>query len=129
MPQDVRFVLPNRPGAAAIGFGALADAGINILAGSGDLRPGETWGFMHVLVDSGDDARAVLEEAGFEVTGVMDVSVHDIDDRPGSLLELCKSYGDDGDNVEVLYSAGNRRWVIGTESMRTEIPGRRLGDS
>ncbi|MEA2433429.1 MAG: hypothetical protein QOG54_886, partial [Actinomycetota bacterium] len=37
MAQDVRFICPNRPGAAAICFGALADAGINVMGACGDL--------------------------------------------------------------------------------------------
>jgi hypothetical protein len=129
MPQDVRFICPNRPGAAAICFGALADAGINVLGACGDLRPGETWGYMHVLVESGEDAKGALEGVGIEVTGVLDVALHKIDDIPGSLLELYRRYSDLEDNVEVLYMAGDSRWIVGTETMRLETPGRRTEEA
>jgi hypothetical protein len=129
MPQDVRFVCPNRPGAAETCFSALAGAGINVLGACGDLRPGETWGHMHVLVEVGDAARAVIEGIGFEVTGVQDVAVHRIDDRPGSLLELYKRYADKEDNVEVLYMSGDSMWIVGTETMREAMPGRRMDQS
>ena len=129
MAQDVRFICPNRPGAAAVCFGALADAGINVMGACGDLRPGETWGYMHVVVESGADAQQALESVGIEVTGILDVDLHQIEDSPGALLELYRRYADSDDNVEVLYMAGDSRWVIGTETMRLDMPGRRVGDS
>lgn len=53
MPMDLRIVLPNRPGAALQVFGALAAEGINIEGVSGDIRPGERWGYIHILVEDG----------------------------------------------------------------------------
>jgi hypothetical protein len=82
-----------------------------------------------VLVESGADAKAALEKVGIEVTGILDVALHRIDDTPGSLLELYGGYADKQDNVEVLYMAGDSQWIIGSETMRLDTPGRRVGDS
>ena len=129
MPTDLRVVLPNRPGALVEALTALGEAGVNIDSFCGDLRPGERWGFLHLLVEDPSDARVALERAGFEVTGEHEVDVVGVEDRPGALAQAVKSYSDEGRNIEVLYTASSGRVAIGTEDMQRPRYGVRMKDA
>ena len=108
---------------------ALGEAGVNIDSFCGDLRPGERWGFMHLLVEDPGDARAALERAGFELTGEHAVELVGIENRPGALAEAVKRYSDEGRNIEVLYTASSGRVAIGTEDMQKPRYGVRVKDA
>lgn len=129
MPSDLRVVLPNRPGALLQALTVLRDAGINIESFCGDIRPGEKWGYMHLLVDDVRSARQAIEKAGLEVTSEHDVDVVPVENRPGALADAVKRYSDDARNIEVLYTARDGRVVIGTEDMQKERYGVRMGDA
>lgn len=129
MACDLRVVLPNRPGALVSACEAVAAAGINVDAICGDLRPGETWGYLHLLVDDGTGARKVLEEAGFEVTSDHHVDIVEIEDRPGELVKAFRKFSERGENLEVVYLAGDTRVVIGSENMRPDMPGVKMTDA
>ena len=129
MANDLRIVLPNRPGALASTLDALAREQITVMSACGDMRPGERWGYLHLLVDDGSAARAVLERQKIEVVSEHHVEIHDIEPGAGALLQTLRSYLDRGDNVEVCYMAMDSRWVIGTESMRQEVIGVRVPEA
>jgi hypothetical protein len=129
MPTDLRIVLPNRPGTTVGACEVLGIEGINIEGVAGDLRPGEMWGYIHLLVEDARAARAALEEAGFDVSGEHEVDVFEIQNRPGALAELIRRYSDAGENIEVLYMAGGSKVVVGTEGMRREISGVKIEDA
>ncbi len=129
MPTDLRVVLPNRPGALMQALIALRDAGVNIDSFCGEVRPGERWGFLHLLVEDAGGASGALEGVGFEITGEHEVDVVDVDDRPGGLAETVKRYADAGRNIEVLYTAGSGRVAIGTEDMQKPRFGVRMKDA
>ena len=126
MAFDLRVVVPNRPGAAAQLLEALADDGVNIEGACGDLRRGETWGYLHVLVDDGDRATEIVEKAGFEVTHSHEVELIPIENKPGSMAETVRSFADKQTNIHVLYIASGDRLVIGTEDQLPQRPGVRL---
>ena len=128
MANDLRIVLPNRPGALASTLDALFREQITVMSASGDMRPGERWGYLHLLVDDGSAARAVLERHRVDIVSEHHVEIHDIEPGAGALLQTLRTYLDRGDNVEVCYMAMDSRWVIGTESMRQEITGVRVSD-
>ena len=123
MRTDLRFVIPNQPGRCARVLEALADAGLNLDGVSGDLRPGERWGVIHILVDDPDKAASILEGLGVEISSRHEAEVHEIEDRPGALAELLAKYSTADDNVEVIYTLSNNRVVVGSESMRARIEG------
>jgi hypothetical protein len=129
MPTDLRIVLPNRPGTTVGACETLGNRGINIEGVAADLRPGETWGYIHLLVEDGAAARAVLEEAGFDISGEHEVDVFEIENRPGALADLIRRYSEAGENIEILYMAGGSRVVVGTESMRRSISGVKVEDA
>ena len=126
---DLRAVLPNRPGALLQALTALSDKGINIESFCGDLRPGETWGYVHILVSDSGRARAALETMGIEVVSEHDVDVIDVANEPGGLADAVRGYSEDFRNIEVLYTARDGRVVIGTEDMQKDRPGVPLKDA
>jgi hypothetical protein len=126
---DLRVVLPNRPGALAEALTSLSDAGVNIQSFCADLRPGDMWGYIHVLVGDSERARQAFARVGFEVVSEHDVEVIDVEDRPGGLAEAVRRYADESRNIEVLYTARDGRVVIGTEDMQKSRPGVRVEDA
>jgi hypothetical protein len=129
MAVDLRIVVPNRPGTAAEMCDAIARAGVNIDGFCGDLRPGERWGYLHVLVEDGARARRAVEEIGFEVLHERRADIVEIEDRPGALAELLRSYSERGINIESLYMSSRGWLVISTEEMLDERPGIKMGDA
>jgi hypothetical protein len=125
---DMRLVMPNRPGALISALQAIADAGINIRGSAGDLRPGEQWGYIHILVDDFEAAQKAIEAVGFEVTSLHDVDVLKLEDHPGAILEAAEPYSAGGQNIEVFYMS-RESLVVGTDAMRKPIPGTRVEDA
>lgn len=128
MPTDLRIVLPNRPGAAGQLFKVLGDEGINIEGACGDLRPGEKWAFVHVVVEDGAAAQRLVEAAGFQVTNTREVDLISVENRPGAFGELFQDLAEKELNVDILYTAANNRLVLGTEDMYPDRPGVRMAD-
>jgi hypothetical protein len=106
----------------------LAVAGVNLDAISGDLRPGDTWGYVHLVVDDAAPVRAVLEPLGVQYAE-HEVELVDIEDRPGAIAEVLRRYRADDRNLEVLYTGGNRKLVVGPEDLRPPTPGVRVEDA
>jgi hypothetical protein len=126
---DLRIVVPNRHGAALNCFEAIAAANVNLEGLWGDLRRGETWGYIHVLVEDADEARAAIERAGFEVDSEQRVEVIDVEDRPGAVAEALTPFRNDARNISVLYMANKTRLVVGTEDMLEGRYGVRMQDA
>ena len=128
MAFDLRVVLPNRPGALLDTCDTLAQAGIELFGFCGDIRPGERWGYLHVLVEDEKAAQAALEAAGIEVTRVSKVDVNVVDRHTGALAEEVQKYSNESRNIEVIYLDTDGRIVVGTDDMLEERPGVRMGD-
>lgn len=128
MPVDLRVVLPNRPGTLAGALEVLAEAEVNVKAMCGDLRAGERWGFLHILVDDVKSARSALEDKGYEIADEHPVVVHPVEDRPGSAHEVIEKYREEGRNIEVIYT-GEQGLIIGSEDMRPPRPGVKMKDA
>jgi hypothetical protein len=129
VPTDLRLVIPNQPGRAAKLLEALAEAGVNLTGICGDIRPGETWGFMHLLVEDDELAVSIVESQGMEITSRHTVNLHDLENRPGAIAETLRTYREKGENVEVIYSISGDRMVVGTDLMREEILGVQVKDA
>jgi hypothetical protein len=127
--KDLRVVIPHRAGATLQMLEALSEAGVNLAGFCGDVRPGETWGYLHVLVPDGDAAREVIESVGLEITHEHEVDVVEVEDRPGALAETMRHYTDVGHNIEVLYIDGHGRIVVGTEAMQGDRVGVNVEDA
>ena len=129
MPTDLRLVIPNQPGRAAQLLAALADAGVNLDGICGDIRPGETWGFMHLLVEDADLAASIVESQGIQITSRHAVNIHELENEPGAIAETLRTYQEKGENVEVIYTISADRMVVGTDLMREEILGVQMKDA
>ena len=123
---DLRLALPNRPGALLQALDVIAQAGVSVEAACGDIRPGERWGYLHVLLDELEPANSALGKAGFEVLSTHDVEIREVGDQPGALAELIREFADAGRNLEVIYTS-SRGVVLGTEDMLTERFGVKMG--
>lgn len=129
MASDLRFVIPNQPGRCARLLEALAEAGVNLEGLCGDLRPGETWGFMHILVEDADKATEILDREGIQVTSRHGVDVHELENRPGAIAETMRAYAEKSENVEVIYTLTGNRIVVGTDAMREPLHGVSVKDA
>ncbi len=131
MSTDIRVVLPNRQGVAMMVLEALAAADINVDGVCADLRTGENWGYLHVLVGDEHEEKvtATVEELGFEVTAVRDVDVIPLEDAPGALAIALRRYSEAGRNIDVMYVASNNRIVVGTEDMHPEKLGVKMSET
>lgn len=128
MRTDLRLAIANRPGTLATACDVLAKAGVTVEGISGDLRPGEKWGYVHVLVSDSDKANEALTAAGVEVIGEHQVELVDIPSGEVNIGEFVTSYTGDR-NMEVFYPTLDGRLAIGTEDMRAERRGVRMGDA
>ena len=115
MAQDLTIILEDQPGTLADVGEALGKAGINIGGLCG--FPSEGKGILHVLVEDGAAARSALEGAGLTVTGLRDVLVFDIEDKPGSFGEMARKIADSGVNVDLTNVASKTRIVIGADAL------------
>ena len=129
MTTDLRLVIPNQPGRAARLLEALAEAGVNLVGICGDIRPGETWGFMHLLVEDAEVAVSIVEKQGMEITSRHTVNLHELENRPGAIAETLRTYREKGENVEVIYTISGDRMVVGTDLMREQILGVQMKDA
>ena len=131
MAVDLRIVVANRPGTSLQILDALAAEGISIRGFCGDIRPGERWGFLHILVNDPDyeNARDVVLRTGVEITSEHEVEVLDMDDRPGAVADAVRRYVDAGRNIEVLYMGANSKLVVGPEDMQKPRYGVRTEDA
>ena len=128
MPTDFRMTISNRPGTLLRICEALAEADVNLDAISGDLRPGETWGFVHIVVEDPVPVRRLLEELGVQ-GAEHEVELVDIEDRPGAIAEVLRRYREEDRNLEVLYTGANLKLVVGPEDLRPPTPGVRMSEA
>ena len=115
MAKDLSVILEDRPGTLADMGEALGKAAINIEGVC--AFPSEGKGVVHILVDDVAAARRALEEVGIEVGDEREVSVLEIEDRPGTLGEVSRRVADAGVNIELVYLATNTRLVIGADDL------------
>jgi hypothetical protein len=129
MSTDLRLAIANRPGTLADACEALSAAGVKVEGVSGDLRPGERWGYVHVLVDDAGRAHTALAERGIDVIGEHHVELVDIPAGDVNLGEFIADYTGPERNMEVFYPTLDGRLAIGTEDMRRAIPGVKTRDA
>ena len=109
--QDLTIILDHRPGALADLGEALGAAGISIEGGGAWVVGGR--GVAHFLVNEGERARQVLEQAGIRVEAVRDVLVRRlVQEEPGQLGRLARRMADAGVNLEVVYSDHNHQLIL-----------------
>jgi hypothetical protein len=117
--KDIAVILENRPGALADMGELLGKNGINMEGLCG--IPTNDKAIVHILVEDETVARFVLEEAGFEVSGVREVIVMDIGNiagKPGSGGKMARKIGNLGVNIDLIYLAEHNKLVIGVDDIK-----------
>ena len=115
MATDLTVIVPDRPGTVAAVAEALGEQRINISGGCGFSVGGE--GILHLCFEGVDNARQVVEQAGFEVRHEREVLVTEIDDHPGALGALTRRIADAGANLDLMYLTADGRLVLGTDDI------------
>ena len=104
--QQLSLFLENRPGRLGAPLEAIAAAGINLMTLS--LADTAQFGILRLIVREWEQARQVLERAGW-VVNLTEVVAVDVLDRPGGLAEALKVLESAGLNIEYMYAFSLRR--------------------
>jgi len=116
--KDLAVIIENRPCALADLGELLGKNGINMEGLCGIPLKDEA--IIHLLVEDETVARFVLEEAGFEISGVREVIVMDIGNvagKPGSGGKMARKIGNLGVNIDLIYLAEHNKLVIGVDDI------------
>jgi hypothetical protein len=114
--KDLTVVLEDRPGELGKLGEATGSAGINVEGMYVTTSGGQ--GEIHLLVDDAAATRSALEGAGIEVGDEHDVLVVEVEDKPGTMGEVCRKLGDSGVNVEFAYTTfGGVKFVVGVDDL------------
>ena len=114
--KDLTVIMDDQPGKLAELGEATGRAGINIEGLCAMVGDGK--GFIHLLVQDGEAARAALEGAGISVADVREAIVVDLHDKPGAMGEIARDLAAAGVNIDVAYTIYTGvRLVILTEDV------------
>jgi hypothetical protein len=108
---DLAVSLPeDRPGTLARAIGAVSGAGINI-DGYTEMN-----GVVHILTTDLDDARRVLNDAGFRIVQEQQVVLVPVADEPGAAARVFQRIAEAHVNVRYSYLATRNRLVIASDN-------------
>ena len=101
MIKQLSVFLPNKPGILANFTELLEKNSINIRA----LTVADTvdYGILRVIVNNPDKCIQVLKNANYMVSETEVIAV-EVEDKPGGLRKIAKLMGDNGVNIEYIYS-------------------------
>ncbi len=103
MLEEIIVIVDDEPGSLAEIGELLGRSGINIetlCASSHDGR-----GFIHLIVDDGEDANEILTSHNYKIEGTRPVLTATIDDRPGEMGKYCRRLHDAGVIISSAYVA------------------------
>jgi hypothetical protein len=99
--HQLSVFVENKPGRLRPPCDVLAKAGINIVTLC--LADTQQYGILRMIVRDWQQAKAVLEAAGF-VVKITEVLAVEVPDHPGGLAELLHVIEGSGMNVEYMYA-------------------------
>ena len=117
--EQLSLFLENKPGHLSAICRALADAGINIVTLS--VADTQQFGILRMVIGRWEEAKTVLEEAGF-VVNVSEVVATEVDDCPGGLAEALAVVQGEGVNIEYMYAFAARRGAKAVLVFRFDRP-------
>ena len=101
MLEEMIVIVDDKPGALAEVGELLGGAGVNIETLCASTHNGT--GFVHLVVDDGEDASEVLQSHGFKVEETRPVLTATLDDRPGELGRYCRELAQRGVGISAAY--------------------------
>ena len=108
---DIHVLLHDERGELARLGKAMGDSGVS-LEGGGVFTVGNE-GHAHFLVEDGETARLVAQEAGLNVVDVRKVLVRRLkQDQPGQLGAIASALADAGVNITTQYSDHSNRLIL-----------------
>lgn len=103
--KQISLFVENRPGALSAVCRVLKENNIDIKTLS--LADTQQFGILRLLVKECENAKAVLEKAGFLVK-ITDVLAMEVPDRPGGLSGILEIFDRHNLQVEYMYAFGGR---------------------
>jgi hypothetical protein len=100
--RQISVFLENKSGRLADVSGLIGEAGLNLRAIS--IADTADFGILRMIVDKPDDALAILEKKGFTARENKVLGV-EVDDSPGGLSKIMKTFYENDVNIEYLYSS------------------------
>ncbi|EGT4352564.1 amino acid-binding protein [Cronobacter sakazakii] len=112
---DIHVIISNTPGALATLGTLLGKNGVGLEGGGVFSLAQES--HAHFLVEEGETARRVLQDAGFTVQNVTRPLIRKLSQaRPGELSEIARALADGGVNILVQYSDHANRLILVTDN-------------
>lgn len=112
---DINVIISNTPGALATLGTLLGKNGVGLEGGGVFSLAQES--HAHFLVEEGETARRVLQDAGFTVQNVTRPLIRKLSQaRPGELGEIARALADGGVNILVQYSDHANRLILVTDN-------------
>lgn len=109
--KDIEIILENRPGSLAL-LGELLGTRNISLEGGGVFSNGEH-AIAHFLVNEAEEAKEVLNSAGFVVSSINRVLILKLrQDVPGQLGMFCSRLAAAGINIVTQYSDHSNRLIL-----------------
>jgi len=99
--HQLSLFLENKPGQMIEPCRLLAGAGINIRTLT--LADTERFGILRLIVSDWQQARKLLQDAGY-IVNVTEVVAVEVDDRPGGLAGLLDTFQAGNINIEYMYA-------------------------
>ena len=103
MLEEIIVVVDDEPGSLAEIGELLGRSGINIESLCANSHDGR--GFIHLVVDDGEDANEILSSHNYKVEGTRPVLTATIEDRPGELGRYCRRLAAAGVIISAAYVA------------------------
>ena len=121
MLEEIIVTVDDRPGVLAEIGELLGRTGVNIETLTTSTHNG--LGYVHLIVDDGDDAAEALKQNDFKVTDSRPVMVTTLDDRPGELGRYCRRLSEAGVAISSVYVAkragGETELIFAVDDLET----------
>ena len=114
--KDLTVIMDDQPGKLADLGEATGKAGVNIEGLCAMVGDGK--GFIHILVEDAERAKAALQEAEIDVADEREAVIVDLHNKPGAMGEIARDLAEAGVNIDVAYTIFTGvRLVILTEDV------------